>query len=112
VTDDGRVWYADYGRGFIGLYDPAGQAFREWALPSGNKARPYGMASDGANVWVVETGVSPNQFVAFDTRVERFSSVTPIPSGGGSVRHMNYHAGNVWFGTDRGTIGRAEVQSD
>jgi len=113
VTDDGRIWYADYRRGFIGLYDPARQAFREWALPSGKKARPYGMASDGANVWIVETGVSPNQFVAFDTRAERYVSVTPIPSGGGSVRHMDYHAGsgNVWFGTDRGTIARARVQT-
>jgi len=109
VTDDGRVWYADYRRGFIGLYNPAAQTFREWSLPSAKNARPYGMASDGANVWVVETGVSPNQLVGFDTRAERFVSVTPIPSGGGSVRHMDYHAGtgNVWFGTDRGTIARA-----
>lgn len=114
VTDDERVWYADYRRGFIGMYDPAGNTFREWMLPSAGNARPYGMASDGTNVWVVETGVSPNQFVGFDTRAGRFVSVAPVPSGGGSVRHMDYHAGtnSVWFGTDRGTIARAEVRSD
>ena len=36
----------------------------------------------------------------------------PISSGAGSVRHMDDHApgGTVWFGTDRGTLGRALVQ--
>ncbi len=62
-------------------------------------------------MWLVETGVSPNLFVGFDTQSERVISVTPIPSGAGSVRHMDYHAptGTVWFGTDRGTLGRARV---
>ncbi len=46
------------------------------------------------------------------TRTERVISVTPIPSGAGSVRHMNYHGetGTVWFGTDRSTLGRARVR--
>ncbi len=112
ITADGRVWYADYRRGFVGLYDPRRKSFREWPLPSGGSARPYGMASDElGRVWLVETGVSPNQFVGFDTKSESIISVTPIPSGAGSVRHMDYHAptGAVWFGTDENTLGRAQV---
>ncbi len=113
VTSDGRIWYADYRRGYLGRYNPDSKTFSEWALPSGGDSRPYGMASDERDrVWVVETGISPNQFVGFDTRTERVISVTPIPSGAGSVRHMNYHAGTgtVWFGTDRSTLGRARVR--
>lgn len=115
VTDDGRVWYADYRRGVLGGYDPASDVFREWELPGGADARPYGMALDGrGRVWVVATGPQPNRFIGFDTRAERIVSITPIPSGAGSVRHMDYHAGTaaVWFGTDAGTLGRARVGGD
>jgi virginiamycin B lyase len=40
-----------------------------------------------------------------------YFSETDIPSGAGSVRHMYYFepAGEVWFGTDANTIGRARV---
>jgi virginiamycin B lyase len=62
-------------------------------------------------LWIVETGVSPNRFIGFDTRSEMFFSETAIPSGAGSVRHMYYFepADEVWFGTDTNTIGRARV---
>ncbi len=112
ITNDGRVWYADYRRGYLGLYDPQGGRHDEWRLPSGERSRPYGMASDNSDrVWLVETGVMPNLFVGFDTRTEQFFSVTPIPSGAGSVRHMDYHAPtqSVWFGTDENTLGRARI---
>ena len=112
ITGDGRVWYADYSRGYLGRYDPKTREFREWALPSGASSYPYGMALDkNGRIWVVETGVSPNLFVGFDTRTESVFSVTPIPSGAGAVRHMNYHApsGTIWFGTGRNTLGRAAV---
>ena len=112
VTSDGRVWYADYARGYLGLYDPAARAFSEWALPLGEDALPYGMASDEHDrVWVVATGRHPNLFVGFDTRREAIVSITPIPSGAGTVRHMDYHrpTGTVWFGTDNTTLGRALV---
>jgi virginiamycin B lyase len=115
VMQDGRIWYADYNRGTLGLYDPAAQRFREWALTSGARSRPYGMASDDRGwIWVVETGVTPNRFIGFDTGGERIVSVTEIPSGAGSVRHMDFHAGtaSVWFGTDRGTLGRAVLRSE
>jgi virginiamycin B lyase len=37
--------------------------------------------------------------------------VTEIPSGAGAVRNMDYFepAGEIWFGTDMNTIGRAKV---
>ena len=112
VTSDGNVYYVDYARGMLGRYDPSGKTFDEWQMPSGSSARPYGMAIDARdNVWFVETGPSPNNFVGFHPPTETFFSLTAIPSGAGSVRHMNYHrpSETVWFGTDRNTIGRAIV---
>jgi virginiamycin B lyase len=59
----------------------------------------------------VETGPSPNRLVGFDPGTESFFSITDIPSGGGSVRHMFYHEpdNTIWFGTDANTIGRASL---
>ena len=112
LTDDGRVWYVDYAEGMLGAFDPRSGSFEEWAAPSGTASRPYSMAVDGKNrIWMVETGVQPNRFVGFDTASERYFAAADIPSGGGTVRHMHYHApsSTVWFGTDAGTIGRAAV---
>jgi virginiamycin B lyase len=113
ITSDGRVWYADFMRGYLGVYDPATQSFNEWALPSGSDSKPYGMARDARDrVWVVATGVKPNLFVGFDTLAAKIFSVTEIPSGAGTIRHMDYHASTdtVWFGTDNETLGRADVK--
>lgn len=112
VASDGDVWYGDYERGLLGRYDPASGTFDEWALPGGEDSRPYGMAVDRFDrIWLVETGVEPNRFVGFDPARQAFVSVTEIPSGAGAVRHMNYSepAGEIWFGTDANTIGRAKV---
>ncbi len=112
VTADGRIYYTDYRRGYIGRLNPVTGKLDEWALPAGSNADPYGMAVDKqGRVWVVETGASPNNFVGFDPAQNKIISITPIPSGAGSVRHMHYHAatGAVWFGTDEDTIGRAIV---
>lgn len=112
ITSDDRVWYGDFARGYLGRYDPDSGEFAEWPLPSGEDSRPYGMAVDRVDrVWLVETGVSPNNFVGFDTESEEFISVTEIPSGAGAVRHMDYDEpdGEIWFGTDTNNIGRAKV---
>ena len=112
LTDDGAVWYVDFAGGMLGRLDPADGAVREWPVPGGADARPYGMAVDRDDrLWFVETGLEPNRLVGFDPGEERFVSMTAIPSGGGSVRHMHYDAatGAIWFGTDAGTIGRAVV---
>ena len=111
ITDDGRVWYADYATGVLGLYDPESEVFKEWTLPGGDGARPYGTALDQhGRIWVV-TGTQPNYFVGFDTTMEAIVSVTAIPSGAGTVRHMDYDSRTetVWFGTDTQNLGRAQV---
>lgn len=115
ITSDGRVWYGDYATGRLGVYDPDAGSFEEWPMPQGENARPYGMASDDDdNVYVVATGVQPNVFMGFDTASGEFFGATPVPSGGGTVRHMHYHApsGAVWFGTDTNYLGRAIVDAD
>ena len=115
ITSDGRVWYGDYAGGVLGVYNPKRKTFREWPLPSGAVSRPYGMASDSVDrIWIVETGPQPNLFVGFNPKTEEFFSSTRVPSGGGVIRHMHYHApsGAVWFGTDTNFIGRAIVEPD
>lgn len=112
LTSDGTIWYVDHAGGFLGSIDPAGREVREWAAPGGPAARPYGMAVDDRDrVWFVETGPGRNRLVGFDPATERFFSVTEIPSGAGSVRHMFFHAPSreIWFGTDANTVGRARI---
>jgi virginiamycin B lyase len=112
ITSDGGIWYVDYAGGFLGRLDRDTEAVREYAMPDGESARPYGMVVDeNDTIWFVETGTSPNRFVGFDTRTGEYVSVTDIPSGAGSVRHMYYDAGRreVWFGTDANTVGRARL---
>ena len=113
ITSDGRIWYGDYADGFLGVHDPADGSIREWPMPSGANSRPYAFMTDGQDrVWFVETGVDPNYFVGFDPDSETFFSITAIPSTGGVVRHMQYlpDTGEIWFGSDMGTIGRARVE--
>jgi virginiamycin B lyase len=112
LTSDGRVWYVDYNGGYLGRFSPADGAFREWPMPGGSSAFPYGMAIDDRDrIWFVETGRRPNRFVGFDPATEEFVSATDIASGGGAVRHMFFHAPSrtIWFGTDTNTIGRARL---
>ncbi len=113
ATSDGKIWYVDFAEGQLGVLDPTSNTITEWPMPSGCRARPYGMEVDVSDqIWFVETGPSPNLFVGFDTASEEFLGSAAIPSGAGSVRHMNYHqpTGTVWFGTDANTIGRARVE--
>jgi virginiamycin B lyase len=112
ITSDNRIWYVDYSRGYLGRFDPPTGQFKEWALPGGTGALPYAMeVDDRGRLWMVETGSQPNRFVGFDPKTEKFFGLTPVPSGGGSVRHMMYdkRSGQIWFGTDNNTVGRAQV---
>jgi virginiamycin B lyase len=112
ITSDGQVYYVDFSRGYLGQFDPERGFVAEWPLPSGPTSRPYGTAMDDQDrVWLVETGLVPNRFVGFNPESRSFFSITPIPSGGGVIRHMHYHAPSdaVWFGTDANTIGRAVI---
>lgn len=112
ITSDNRVWYSDYARGRLGVFDPASGEVTVWMTPSGEGSRPYALARDGEDrLWIVETGVQPNVFAGFDPRTNTFFSATEIPSGGGTVRHMDYYDpdGVIWFGADTNTLGRAVV---
>lgn len=112
LTRDGRVWYVDYTRGFLGVHDPKDGSLREFAMPGGPQALPYAMAVDDRDrLWFVETGKQPNRFVGFDPATQRFFGMTPVASGGGTIRHMSWDAKRrtLWFGTDVNTIGRADV---
>jgi virginiamycin B lyase len=112
VTSDGVIWYVDYAEGYLGSYNPETGHIQEWPVPGGADARPYGMTVDDQDrVWFVETGSHPNRLVGFDTRKHMVISLTDIPSGGGTVRHMVYHrpTRTIWFGTDANTIGRASI---
>lgn len=94
------------------MKDPATGAVQEWRTPGGEGSRPYAMTVDDRDrLWFVETGADPNQFVGFDPATEEFFSVTPVPSGGGTVRHMVFdpQTNSVWFGADANTIGRAKL---
>lgn len=112
ITSDGRIWMGDYARGYLTMFNPAEFSFTEWQLPSGERARVYGMSVDNTDrIWLVETGVQPNRFVAFDTKSETFTEQADVPSGGSTIRHMYYHeeTGEIWFGTDTNYVGRALV---
>jgi virginiamycin B lyase len=112
VTSDGSIWYVDFAGGYVGSIDGSTGEIREWVSPGGSGAGPYGMVADDLDrIWFVETGPRPNRLVAFDPDGEEFFSVTDIPSGGGSVRHMFFHRASreIWFGTDANTIGRAAL---
>ena len=112
ITSDDIVWYGDWTRGTIGRLDPETGDVREFPLPSGEQARPYAMAVDDSDrIWLVETGVEPNQFVGFDPMTEEIFSVVPVESGGGSIRHMYFDAetNQIWFGADTNTVGVAKL---
>lgn len=112
ITSDQAVWYVDYVEGFLGRLDLSTGSIHEWPVPGKKDGRPYGMASDNQDrIWYVETGVHPNRLVGFDTKTRKVISLTSIPSGGGTVRHMVYHppTQTIWFGTDANTIGRAQL---
>ena len=110
ITSDGRIWFGDYTRGMLGVYNPTDRSFNEFPLPGGLQSLPYGMAVDAQDrVWVVETGLSPNAFVGFDTRTN--TMLEPVTIAAGTIRHMYYHepTNSIWFGTDANTLGRANL---
>ena len=109
ITPDDAVWYTDYSQGYIGRYEPETGEFTEWKTPS-EKSGPNAMAADAnGRIWFVETWPETNLLVGFDPQAGTFFSVTPIPSGGGSVRHMVYdpNRNSLWFGTDTNNLARA-----
>lgn len=112
VTSDGMVWYGDYAAGKIGRYNPDTGEVTEWDMPDGDESRPYAVTTDHKDrIWLSASGLSPNKLVAFDASSEEFVASIEIPSGEGSIRHMDYdeRTNSLWFGTDTGHIGRLVV---
>lgn len=112
LTSDGTVWYVDYTRGALGRLDPRDGAVTDFPLPGGPASLPYAMTVDDKDrIWFVETGKQPNRLIGFDPKTKAFFGGTDIESGGGTIRHMVFDkkTGLIWFGTDNGTIGRAQV---
>ena len=79
-------WEVPYG-GFLGRLDPTNGRVTEIPMPGGPASLPYGMGKDDkGRLWVTESGRNGAVLHAFDPKT-----------------------GQLWFGTDQGTIGRAEV---
>lgn len=111
ITERG-IWYGDYARGYLGVYDPSDGEFEEWRISPAEQSGPYALAADGqGRIWAVETYPDPNRFVGFEPVTETFFSVTPVPSGAGTVRHMVFdrERNAIWFGTDTNNLGRADL---
>jgi virginiamycin B lyase len=113
ITSDGSIWYVDYTRGYLGKLDPPSGNVKEWALPGGERSLPYAMTVDDYDrIWLVETGSQPNRLVGFDPRGETFFSRVDVgPAERNTIRHMVFDKSTrtIWFGSDRGTIGKAVV---
>ncbi|GAB4187409.1 MAG: hydrolase [Wenzhouxiangellaceae bacterium] len=110
VTSDDMIWYVDYQQGYLGCYDPDSGDFREWRAPGKDRSGPYAMAADNqGRLWFFETWQQPNRLVGFDPRTESFFSLSDVPSGGGTVRHMVFDPRDnaLWFGTDTNYLGKA-----
>jgi len=113
ITPDDVVWYTDYTRGMLGRVDPTNGRVTEMPLPGGAASLPYGMARDAqGRIWVTESGPKGAILQGFDPSTGRFFGRTLIgKEDNNTIRHMYFdpRTGLLWFGTDQGTIGRAEV---
>jgi virginiamycin B lyase len=113
VMKDG-IWYGDYARGYLGKLDPATGKVKEFVLPAGETSLPYAMAGDDkGRIWLTETGVRPNRLVGFDPAVGKFTQSVDTEGRDepNTIRHMVFHkpTREIWYGTDRNTIGRLKV---
>lgn len=113
ITPDDVVWYTDYTRGMLGRVDPTNGRVTEMPLPGGAASLPYGMARDAqGRVWVTESGPKGAILQGYDPSSGRFFGRTLVgKEDNNTIRHMYFDpkTGLLWFGTDQGTIGRAEV---
>jgi virginiamycin B lyase len=114
LTSDDVVWYTDYTRGYLGRLDPRTGQVEEFAMPGGFQSLPYGMASDDKDrIWITENFPGKgSRLLGFDPKTRKFFAETAVgrPETN-TIRHMYFDkkTGLLWFGTDQGTIGRADV---
>lgn len=113
VTSDDVIWYVDYTRGFLGRVNPSNGSIEEFPAPGGPASLPYGMGSDDKDrIWITENGPKGTRLIGFDPKTRQFFGTTPIgKEANNTIRHMYFDkkTGLLWFGTDQGTIGRAQV---
>lgn len=113
ITPDDVVWYTDYTRGMLGRVNPNTGAITEIPLPGGPASLPYGMGSDDkGRIWVAESGQKGAILQGYDPATRRFFGRTLVGrEDNNTIRHMYFdpRTGLLWFGTDQGNIGRAEV---
>jgi len=110
ITSDDRIWYVDYAQGWFGYYDP--ESGETQGTQRRNPSGPYAVAVDAKDrLWFFETRQQPNLLVGYDTNKGEVIAEVPVPSGGGSVRHMVYDEdrNSLWFGTDTNNLGRARL---
>jgi len=100
ITSDGRIWYTDYDRGYLGMYDPRTSTAKEWKTPSRTEqqnSNPYGIgvAPDGA-IWYNEA--RQGNMVRFDPKTGA-SLVVPIPTRGSVIRNVSVDStrGRLWI---------------
>lgn len=95
----GRIWVSEWNAGRLGVYDPAGDRWREWRLP-GDNPMPYAVYVDDRDiVWMSDFG--HNALVWFDPVTEAFGRIT-LPSAPANIRQLHGRAGEVW-GAESGT---------
>ena len=111
IEASGAVWYVDFAQGYVGRHDPSTGKTQEWPAPSKPSA-PYAMAIDANDrPWFFESAPQPNLLWRIDAATGEFADRTPVPAGGGTVRHMEFdpRCNCLWFGTDANTLGRAKL---
>jgi len=116
VGPQGRVWFVGQQGDYLAYLDPATGEFTRFDLEAGTG--PHNLiVDDEGHVWYAGNRAAhrnrpqPNRFVGFDSHEREFLGITEIDSGGATVRHMFFdeRQREVWFGTDKNTIGRAKV---
>lgn len=113
ITSDDIIWYGDYTRGMLGRFDPKTEKFEEYPMPGGPLSQPYGMATDDKDrIWVSENTSTGTRLIGYDPKTKQFFGATQVgKSSVNTIRHMYFDkkTGLLWYGTDQGTVGRAEV---
>ncbi|NLF14942.1 MAG: lyase [Anaerolineaceae bacterium] len=89
----GRLWVSEWNAGQLGMYDPAGDSWREWRLP-GDHPQAYAVYVDDEDmVWLSDFGA--NALVRFDPRTEEFEQFV-LPGSPAAVRQILGRPGEIW----------------
>lgn len=95
----GRLWASHWNTGQVSRYDPAAEAWKEWALPPGKGGRAYAIHVDSGDiVWLSD--FTANALVRFDPKSETFMSLT-FPGNDAEVRQIHSRPGEVWMAASR-----------